>query len=335
MKKSAWIIAIICLTTTACSTQKQATSTVSDDVYYSAKRGEQPIANTIKPQTKGAQVITSPDTTNVQKSNSSSFADDYNDYSYAGRINRFSSKDTTKGYFDETYTNGSSNSNGGGNNPDVNVSFGFGTGYGGFYNSPYYFGSGWGYPYSNWGWDFGFGYPYSGWGWNYGWGSPYYGWYNPWYNPCCYCYGYNDWNYGGYPPYYNTNTYYGSRKSMYRVDGGGNALNSRNSSNPSNGNVNLNDRSRVTPNYSRNSVQPSTRVVPANQEKYRYTRPVNNRQTIYQRSSVPNQVQNQNQTQRQQPTPRYIRPENVTPAQRSVPAQSYSSPVYRLSLIHI
>jgi len=124
MKKSVLLIAIISLAAVACSTQKRVTSAAGDDVYGSPKRSEQSVAGTAKPQTSGAQVITSPDNATVQKSNSSSFADDYNDYSYSSRINRFSSKDTTKGYFDDAYSEGSSYTNTGDNSPDVNVYLG-------------------------------------------------------------------------------------------------------------------------------------------------------------------------------------------------------------------
>ena len=144
MKKSAYFIAIISLATVACTSQKMATTAVNDDVYSSSRRHEQPVAKTTQPPVSGAQVVTSPDNAKPQKPASSSFADDYNDYSYAGRINRFNSKDTTKGYFDDSYSGTSST--GGGNDPNVNISFGFGTGFGG-YGSSMYFGSGWGYPY--------------------------------------------------------------------------------------------------------------------------------------------------------------------------------------------
>jgi hypothetical protein len=336
MKKSVLIITIISLAISACTTQKQATSFVNDDVYNSSSKQEQQRPATTQQSNAGAQIITSPDNTTVQKPASSTFEDDYNDYSYSSRIDRFNSKDTTRGYFDDSYSGSSSKDNIGSNDPNVNVYLGVGAGFGGYYGSSISFGMGWGYPYSNWGWDYGWGYPYSGWGWNYGWGYPYYGgyntWYNPWYNPCCYCYGYNDWYYGGYPPYYASNTYYGSRKSLYRTDGGENTLNSRNSANLSGGTVNSNSRNAVIPAYSRNSVdpssrniQPSGRSVAASKEQYRYTRSANNKQPNYQRSTA----QNQGTPRSQQRAPRYVRPENISNAQRSGSAQSYSSPAYR------
>ena len=98
MKTSIVIIAMISLVTFACSTQKKVTATANDDVYDSPNRAGQPTAKTTTPQTTGAQIVTSPDQAKVQKSNSSSFADDYNDYSYAGRIDRFNNKDILHSY---------------------------------------------------------------------------------------------------------------------------------------------------------------------------------------------------------------------------------------------
>ena len=153
MKTTAFVIAIISLSVSACTTQKQATSSAGDDVYNSSPGYVQPVTGTAKPSTSGTQVITTPDVKAVKKPGSSTFADDYNDYSYSSRINRFNSKDTTKGYFDDGYT-GTTNSSTGSNEPNVNVYLGVGSGYGGFYNSPFWYGTGWGYPYSNWGWDY-------------------------------------------------------------------------------------------------------------------------------------------------------------------------------------
>jgi len=330
MKKSACLIAIISLAISACTTQKQATSFVNDDVYSPGSKQEMQRPVAIQQSNNGAQVITSPDNLKTQKPGSSTFEQDYNDYSYSNRIDRFSSKDTTKGYFDESYTGGSNSSNTGNSDPNVNISFGIGGGYGGFYGSSMMFGMGWGYPYSNWGWDYGWGYPY------YGWGYPYYGWgYNPWYNPCCYCYGYNDWYNGGYPPYYTSNTFYGARKSLYRTDGGTSAPGSRNSSGISGNQANPGSRNDLSPAYSRNSittaprnVQSSPRSVPANQAQYKYTR-TGNTQGAYQRTPKQVQRQGQGQTRSQTSSPRYVRPENAGSVQRSGTAQSYSSPAYR------
>ena len=101
MKKSAWIIAIITLPISACSTQKQATSYVNDDVYNSSRQEPSPTTPNSS-LNQGAQVVTSPDNTKAQKTGSSTFEDDYNDYSYSSRINRFNNKDTTIGYFNDS-----------------------------------------------------------------------------------------------------------------------------------------------------------------------------------------------------------------------------------------
>ena len=340
MKKSAWIIAIIALAMSACTSQKQATSYVNDDVYGSPTRYEQTATAPATATTQGAQVITAPDKAKVQKPASSTLEQDYSDYSYTNRINRFSNKDTTVGYFDDAYTQSTTTTS---SEPNVNIYLGAGTGYGGYYGSS--FGFGWGYPYSSWGMDYGWGYPY--YGGYYGFGYPYYGYnswyspyYDPWYSPCCYCYGYNDY----YPPYYNTNMYYGSRTSLYRTDGGmlnarssavngNNAYNARNAGNAGNernagGAYTRTGQGDVTPSP-RTTGQSSVRSTPANQEKYRYTRPATQGQSGYQRTTKQNPGQVQNQVTRQQPTPRYIRPENAGAVQRTGSAQSYSSPVYR------
>ncbi|MEI6433728.1 MAG: hypothetical protein WCP32_02710 [Bacteroidota bacterium] len=325
MKKSAWFLALIGLAISACTTQKQATSYSNDDVYGKpASYGSTQVA-TSQPNEKGTQVITAPDNASVSKPASSTFADDYNDYSYSSRIQKFNSTDTTKGYFDDSYTSSASQSGGNGSDPNVNIYLGFGAGFGGYYGSS--FGLGWGYPYSSWGWDYGWWNPYSSWGWGY----PYYG-YNPWYNPCCYCYGYNDWYGGGYTPYYSTNTYYGSRQSLYRSDNGASALNARTTRDAMNASLSPNTRSQTSPAYTKSdrsasgNVQPAPRATPASQEKYRFTRTESQKQAPNQRTTQNNQ--RQSQVPRTQPAPRYVKPENAA-AQRSGSPQSYSSPVYR------
>ncbi len=185
MKTSAWIIAFIALTISACTSQKHATSYVNDDVYNSSTQTSQTPSAPAPATTQGVQVITSPDKAKTQKPASSTLEEDYNDYSYSTRINRFSNKDTTVGYFDNSLSGSSAGVNQGSNDPDVNVYLGYGSGYGGYYAPSFSFGMG--YPYG--GWDYGWGYPYYGGYYGYGWGYPYYGWYDPWYSPCCYCYG--------------------------------------------------------------------------------------------------------------------------------------------------
>jgi hypothetical protein len=325
MKNSAWIIALIALAISACTSQKQATTFVDDDVYNTNTPKKQSAAVVAPAATPGEQIVTSPDKSKAQKPASSKFEEDYNDYSYASRLERFNSKDTTKGYFDETYAGSASGVAEGNSDPNVNVYLGYGAGYAPSFS----FGMGWGYPYYGYGWDYGWGYPY--YGYSYGWGYPYYypwysPWYNPWYSSCCYCYGYNE----IYPPYYGNDTYYGSRKTLYGSDGTSASSNTRNSLTSANNDYQRNENREVTP-TSRNSQAPVTRV-PASQEKYRYTRPTTERQSGYQRTTgtaTQRTTQTQGQVTRQQPAPRYVRPENVNPAERSGSAQSYSSPVYR------
>jgi hypothetical protein len=326
MKTNAWIFLLVLLSLGACTAQKQSTSHVNDEVYENPSRGELMAAkiNTADLTGQGTEVITAPDKSTVSKPGSSTWQDDYNDYSYSDRIQRFNNTDTTKGYFDQqTSGGGASNQS---NSPTINLSLGFGVGYG--YYGPS-FGIGWGYPYSGWDMYMGWGYPYYGWGYPYyGWGYPYYyGYpYNPyWYYPPCYDY----YCYGTSSPY-TSGTYYGSRRSLYRTDGGSAPLNSRVAGSQ---NQSPNDRMQAPPNYSRSvtsggsalATNPAPRA--ATQEKYRYTRPDRIQQAPNQRTTG-NNIRNEGTGQRVQPTPRYIRPENVS-AQRSENAQSYSSPVYR------
>lgn len=334
MKKAFLFCAVIAVIISACTTQKQTSTVVNDDVYSPGYNNRSnPRVKFSESTASGTQVITSPDLSTTKTPASSTFADDYNDYSYSDRINRFNSKDTTKGYFDESYNSEATVSGGVSSNPDVNLYFGTGFGLGGFYGSSFSLGFGWGYPYDPWGWNYGWGYPYYG----YPWGYPYYSWYNPWYSPCCYCYGYYDW----YPPYY-TNTYYGSRKSLYNTSGDLNARNSRTSATTAISSQNRNSRTGEVPGYSRNSGSTlnnnsASRVNPSGQEQYRYTRSTGSRQSGYNKSIVQNRT-----TVREQPKPRFIKPgsevgnqrttgnQRSTNVQRSGGAtQSYSSPVYR------
>ncbi len=331
MKNAAWFLALIGLVLSSCTTQKQATSYANDEVYGTTAPSVSAQVTNTQPTDKGTQVITTPDKTSVSKPGSSTFEDDYNDYSYSNRIQKFNSSDTTKGYFDES----NSSSGQSGSDPNVNVYMGFGAGYGGYYGSS--FGFSYGYPYSAWGWDYGWGYPYSGWGYPYyGWGYPNYG-YNPWYNPCCYCYGYYDGYYGEYSPYAASGTYYGSRQSLYRSDNGGTTLNTRDERNFKTNPSAPNDRNQSTaPAYTRTdqsarstvgNSQPAQRSSPVSQEKYRYTRTENQRQAPNQRTTQ--KIQVQNKAERTQPSPKYIRPENAGAIQRAGSTQSYSSPAYR------
>ncbi|MCK9204138.1 MAG: hypothetical protein M0P58_06845 [Bacteroidales bacterium] len=330
MKKSFLSIVFISLIIGACTTQKLASSYSNDDVYSASSGATYTPQKHSTPPVSGAQVITTPDSATGVKAGSSTFADDYNDYSYSSRINRFNNNDTTKGYFDETYTGNTTYSGSGSSDPNVNFSLGFG--FGNYWGPSMSFGMGWGYPYSNWG------YPYYGWGYDWGWGYPYYGWYNPWYySPyyypygCCYCP--YPWYNENYPPYATTGSYYGSRRTLTSNDQGTTIRNDRVSTIPTGGTATINDRvtgspanPRITGTTSRGQVaiQPSTRTTPSNQETYRYSRSGTARQAAYSRNNG-----QQAQTSRQQPTPRYSRPGNNTAVQRTGSAQSYSSPVYR------
>ena len=105
---------------------------------------------------------------------------DYYDYSYSGRLNMFYGN-----YF----------------NP--------------YWQDPYYFNVGYGYPYGGMSFGFGFGYPYFSFGFNYGY--PYY----PYYGYGGYYGGYYPPYYGGYyPPYYCCGYYPGYGYDDYYVDYG-------------------------------------------------------------------------------------------------------------------
>jgi hypothetical protein len=358
MKASAFFIIILVLILTGCKTQQTA-SNLNDDVYYQKSNASKPVTEgTIITEDLSAPKNISTDSAASQKSGSSTFADDYNDYS--SRIKRFSHTDKDHGYFDEVYTN-SDNYDTTGSNPDVNIylgnggyscwdpsiSFGFGFGYGyGSYGYPY--GWGWGYPY------YGYYYPYYDW---YGyWGWPYYypgnywtGYYDGYYN------GYWD-GYYGYPydPYgYTTDTYYG-RRDM-NTSGGysshesnqrssdqlandrsvnsaanertsfGTVTNDR-SVNPASSNVTAAARDTRTAVDNTNKIVPaersSTILTSVQKEQYRYTRSTKQQNPGYQRN-------NDLISQREKPAPRYTRPQNTTTQSRTGNSQSYSSPAYR------
>ncbi len=118
--------------------------------------------------------------------------DEYYDYDYAARINRFHNSCGDFGYYDPVYTNSASSCCG------PNISFNMGVGYG------------WGYPYSSFSLGFGYGYPYYYSPWYDPWYSPWY--YDPWY-PAPY------YGYGGYWAGYNAGYYNGYWNGYYA--GGG------------------------------------------------------------------------------------------------------------------
>lgn len=332
MKTKSWFFALIGLTLAACTTQKQTASLPNDEVYGTPSTSAR---YTLSEPVAGTQVVTAPDNAVSTKPASSTWQDDYNDYSYSSRIKRFSNADTTKGYYDEQYTG-----EGGGsdysNSPNVNIYLGYGAGYDWFYGPSFSFG--WGYPYSRWGWgyDYYWGWPsYSWWGYPYyRWGYPYYYGYNPWNYPCGYCPPYYyDWYAWNYPVVYS-NTYYGPRNSLFRSDIGTTPPNNRVAGSnqyvqPANDRVQgtpPNDRS-LTPSGRENPNQaPFNRAVA--QEKYRYNRSAKTDTPPHTRTLHDGSRTKPGSAERSQSSPRYVRPENAA-AQRSSATQNYNSPVYR------
>lgn len=130
--------------------------------------------------------------------------DNYYDYAYSARINRFHSPFHHYGYYDDYYTNAYYYSNLY-DDWGTSIYFGYnwltpyiGLHYGGL---GFGYGFGWGYPY------YGYGFGYPGYGYGYGWGYPYYGDY--WGGYCS-----NSWYGTGW--YYNSqdgNTHNGPRDS--------------------------------------------------------------------------------------------------------------------------
>ncbi len=314
---------MIALALGACTTQRQATSYVNDDVYNDVPK-KAPVAHApAQAGNDGAQVVTSPDKVLGQLP-ASAAGEDVNDYSYSDRIKRFSNNDTTKGYFDDSFGNGSSPVDRD-NSPDLN----FYLGNGGYFGPSWSIG--WGYPYSSW-WDYrmGWGYPYYYHGY-YSWYNPWYSsWYDPWYynrwnDPyyCCGCYytsNQEPWN-----NFQNSGYYYGSRRSLFRSDGGGNTV-SRIAGTSSD-----DPRLRtVRTGPSRTSVSSSAvRSVPGDQEKYRYSRPSGIRQANFTRSAPESGRSSITQSTVRQPAPRYTRPGSVNTRTPQGTTQSYTSPVYR------
>ncbi len=313
---------MIALVLGACTSQRQATTYVNDDVYNDGPRKTTAV-NAPSQSGGGAQVITAPDQAQVQ-SPPSATQEDLNDYSYANRIKRFNSTDTTKGYFDDSYNGGSTAENNAGSGPDVN----FYMGYGGYFGPSFSYS--WGYP-SSYLWDsyWGWGYPYyyRPYSWYSSWYNPWYSpWYDPWYSPwndpwychtCCSSYG-EPWAYN------HGSTYYGTRRSLFRTDGGGSST-GRTSVNPSE-----NPLRRSQPgSLSRSGDTRNVRSVPAGQENYRYTRPAGTRQVNFSRTKPGSMRQDLTQSGNRQPAPRYTRPENLNNQRTSPGSQSYSSPVYR------
>jgi len=342
MKKLALIAVIFSMIFTACKTQKQSLSLANDDVYSTSSAQPQPSSTTSAYSTSSApQVISAPDNSSSVKSGSSVRQEDQNDYSYTAQINRFNNKDTTKGYFDQSFSDGSNSGYvDGGSDPNVNIYLGTG------------FGGGWGGSCFSMGWGWGWGYPYyydpfwySPWYWGY----PYYPYYGSYWNG--YWNGYWD-GYYGYSPYYDYsygNVYYGPRRMLTSNDGGiNNNRNARtdmdqtqqgairNDRNVEPGQFTRTDAAKVT---ARNPVsadkvipptnrvqQPGTARTQTSSERYQYSPPKNDRQNNYQRTNTNTRVT----APKEVPAPRYSRPqsgEQIQPARRTT--ESYSSPAYR------
>jgi len=329
MKKVTFLIVIISLIITACKSTQHIASNANDDVYYTSSKNIRP-GHTSQPMSSDKpQIVTSPDSSATVKSGSSTWADDYNDYTYSSRIKRFSNTGSKKSYYDEAYTSPSNYDTTifVDQDPDVNIYIGAGNSWGNCYNPSFSFGLGWG-----WGYD-----PWYG-----GWGYPYYAW--PYWGG--YGYGYGYWNgywdgywdgYYGYPPYYDysyNNYYYGHRGATASNIGNPVERSQRSVSQQGVQQLERNDRT-VTPernirtpantNNTRSmpSVRESSNRLPSNQEKYHYTRTSSDRQVSSQRVST------QYQRQKEQPAPRYVKPNVTNQAQRTPQTQSYSSPVYR------
>ncbi len=221
----------------ACTTQRLGTSS-PDDVYASPTEERQKAQAAAAERQRQEQLarqnaVSGTNTVSISDDSAASTethnaayykdpqysADDYYDYAYAARINRFSYP-MGLGYYDNYYTNmytynnnpayyGTSiYSNYGYGMPSSYASVGFGFGFGngyGMYNSyyPFYTSPGCyacGYPacYSCGYGGFGYGYPYSGWGWGmgypYGYSSYWNGYYSGYYNGL-YSGAYSPWGY--------------------------------------------------------------------------------------------------------------------------------------------
>ena len=127
MKKIILIIAGTTLILFGCSTQKSASTTSYDDVYY-AKPKHTASVETVSPSQdlSAPKNLSAPDSSTSVKHKSSNLYDDY-DYSYAARLKKFSNQDTTKSYNDPSF-GGQDNGNNS-DSPDVNIYMGNGFGY--------------------------------------------------------------------------------------------------------------------------------------------------------------------------------------------------------------
>ncbi|MCX6282023.1 MAG: hypothetical protein NTU51_08665 [Bacteroidetes bacterium] len=344
MKRAAFIAVIISLMMSACKTPQQAVSVNNDDVYSTPSRQTSKPAASPDFNQDLSSALAADQATPAHDSLTKAATLDYSDVSYTDRLQKFQHPQSNKSYYDNTTTDTTVIYS---NNPNVSINLGFG---GGYYDPSFSMGFGWGYP------SYGWGYPYYGWG--YGWGYPYY-WDSPywWYYnsyPYCNC---------CYYPYYEGNgyynSYYGPRESVirnqdYTRNGRGDAGYVTPATPNSRGvPVTANDRSTppstvragtttvpatrsADPVYSRSGTQSAPgvrstdpvsaqRKPPANQERYHYARPVNERQGTYNRNTIHGTATKE---VRQQPAPRYSQP-GTAPSQRQGQVQSYTPGNYR------
>ena len=362
MKTKIFFIIVLAISLAGCKTQQKASLSANDDVYLSKNQQSKQITQNPS-QTENLSVPRDviSDSSSSTKPGSSTFSEDYNDYSYAARINRFNHPVKESGYYDEIYSQTdkydtviSSSSS-----PDVNIYMG--GGYDPFWGSSvsFGFGFGWGYPYYGWGYPY-YGYYYPYYDWYYPWGYPYY------YYPGSYYCGYYDGYYNGYwdgyygYPYdpYPYKSYYGRRDMTTAGGYNSNEIN-RSPQEQNNQDMTLrNDRTQSNVRNEREASQPpayerstntsnsyaansgresrstvnNTNALPSERsgannaslqkEQYRYTRSSNQQTVTYQRNT--NQS---NQTAR--PAPRYSRPQSSTVQPRAGNSQNYSSPAYR------
>lgn len=338
MKKAALIIFILGFILSGSFAQQNKDAVYGDDVYYSPSKNKKKDRNKDKSKvttesSDPTQQVAEPDSTSSALPKSSTLFDDYNDYAYSARIKRFHDSEKDATYFDETYTDPSNYDSTypeETSSPDVNLYFG--AGFGSFYGPSFSFGLGWGcdpwYWNSGWGW----GYPYFDWFWGYN-----YWWYNPYpyyWNSYSYGYwnGYNagywdgyygnpyGWNSWDYP--YGSNTFYGRRQPITST--GSHNLKARTTevmANTPTGKDGRTNSNLLLPTAERTT---STKTaLPAAQQKYQYTR--------NQKEQPPSSTKNTSQYSRlkEQPIPKYIKPEQTQSTQTTTRTQSYTPPTYR------
>ena len=229
----------------------------NDDVYFDPNSNNETGAQVIKKKDK-KDIVTDQEILDEYIANGSFYNDNYEDYDYRDRLNRFHDDN----YYGDYYPRNR-----------FSMSFGFG------------------YPYgSSWGISYGFGYPYYGYGYPYygyydpffydPWYDPFFAWHNPyyspWYRPHYGCYGYNYYGsgYHGYGYYISTNSgSYGINKPTRRsgISTGGSSR-----SNSGNSGRNVATRSEGRLPLEAKSTRESLTNAPAIKEKSSSTRPIAN-----------------------------------------------------------